>query len=54
MDQFGYFMERTMDVFNTAVSIYGHSFTFLDIVGYTVILSVIVRIVRVIFWLDDD
>ena len=53
MEDFKLLMDKTIDVYNTTVSIWGYSFTFLDVVGYTIIAGFIILVVRALMWLDD-
>lgn len=53
MEDFELLMNKTIDVFDTVVSIWGYSFTFLDVVGFTIIIFFLIQVIRAIMWLDD-
>jgi hypothetical protein len=53
MEDFKLLMDKTMAVLSTPVSLWGYSFTFIDVVGYTFILVCIIQLVRVLLWIED-
>lgn len=53
MEDFKLLMEKTIAVFDTPVSIWGYTFTFLDVVGYAFITTMLILLVRALMHLDD-
>lgn len=53
MEDFELLMNKTIDVFSTVVSIWGYSFSFLDIVGWTLVITFSILVIRAILWLDE-
>lgn len=52
MEDFKMLMDKTIGVFSTQVSIWGHSFSFWEVVLFTVVTAIAIRVVAAILFND--